>query len=211
MCTKKWRGETAMDRNRGRLLLCFLWVMTAACSVWGASSDACPVSVTTPARLDGEGRVLAFVSTDKPIYRPGETVYVRAITLLAKDFLPVRYDSSSARLECVGPRGGSVASLGTSVIDSVAGFAWTIPDGTAGGRYIAKVSIRGGAVAERPFEIRVYSPPRLKSQIEFLREGYGPGDVVTAAAAITRAEGGVPVGAKVTAVARVDDTEVAPH
>src|SRR5207249_1083121 len=47
------------------------------------------------------------------------------------------------------------------------------------------------------------------SQIVFLRDGYGPGDQVTATVEVKRAEGGIPAGARVTAIARVDESEVA--
>src|SRR4029453_5870386 len=67
----------------------------------------------------------------------------------------------------------------------------------------------GHSPAERKFDVRVFRAPRLKSQIVFLRDGYGPGDKVTATVDVKRAEGGVPAGAKITAIARVDEVEVA--
>ncbi len=67
----------------------------------------------------------------------------------------------------------------------------------------------GDAPAERKFDVRAYRAPRLKSQIEFLRDGYGPGDTVTATLDVKRAEGGVPEGAKVTATALVDGATAA--
>jgi len=57
--------------------------------------------------------------------------------------------------------------------------------------------------------VRAYRAPRLKSQIEFLRDGYGPGDTVTATLDVKRAEGGVPSGARVTATALVDGVTAA--
>src|SRR5690606_28850317 len=47
-----------------------------------------------------------------------------------------------------------------------------------------------------------------KSQIKFLRDGYGPGDTVVATLHTERAEGGIPAGAPVTVIARVDGAEV---
>ena len=38
----------------------------------------------------------------------------------------------------------------------------------------------------------------------FVRDGYGPGDTVAASVHVDRAEGGIPAGAKVNAIARVD-------
>ena len=83
------------------------------------------------------------------------------------------------------------------------------PNGIAGGQYTVKVSpATGDAPAERSFEIRSYRPPRLRSQINFLSKGYGSGEQVTAFLKTERAEGGIPAGAQVTIVARVDNTEV---
>ena len=90
-------------------------------------------------------------------------------------------------------------------------FSWTIPDQQAGGEYTIPTTYpwNGHAPAERKFDVRAFRAPRLKSQIVFLRDGYGPGDKVTATVEVTRAEGGVPAEAKVTATARVDGAEIA--
>src|SRR5262249_9755972 len=57
------------------------------------------------------------------------------------------------------------------------------------------------------FDIRTYRAPRLKTQIAFVRDGYGPGDTVNASLHVERAEGGVPAGARVAISARVDSEE----
>jgi alpha-2-macroglobulin-like protein len=94
--------------------------------------------------------------------------------------------------------------------DSLLGYQWNIPAELPGGQYTIDVSYphSGQPPAERKFEIRAYRAPRLKSQIKFLRDGYGPGDEVVATLEVERAEGGVPAGAEVTAIARVDGQEI---
>src|SRR5256714_7260847 len=93
-------------------------------------------------------------------------------------------------------------------MDSVAGFSWDIPAGQAGGEYTIRVSDSSAhGWAERKFDIRAYRAPRLKSQIVFVRDGYGPGDMVAANLHVERAEGGIPAGAKVSVSARVDGEE----
>ena len=89
-------------------------------------------------------------------------------------------------------------------------FVWQVPPGQAGGEYTLRVSYPNDGLppAERKFDVRAYRPPRLKSQIVFLRDGYGPGDAVTATVKVERAEGGLPAGAKTTTIARVDGAEV---
>lgn len=166
---------------------------------------------TTTTSLGGEARYLTHVSTDKPIYRIGESVYVRAVLLHARTHEPMG-DSRRlmAMVEIKGPKGDAVASGWVPSQDSVFGFEWKVPPGQAGGEYTVKISYPGVgfAPAERKFDIRAYRAPRLKTQIVFLRDGYGPGDKVSATVHADRAEGGVPAGAKVTISARVDGAEV---
>jgi hypothetical protein len=46
-----------------------------------------------------------------------------------------------------------------------------------GGTYKVSIKYKGNGLpkAEREFEVRSVSNPRMISQIEFLRKGYGPG------------------------------------
>jgi len=166
---------------------------------------------STTQELGGPDRFLTAVSTDKPIYRPGETVYVRGVVLNAQDHSPLKANQqATAMIEVKGPKGDTVGSGTVASQDSVLGFHWPIPAEQAGGEYTLKVSYpwQGFPPAERKFDVRAYRPPRLKSQIVFLRDGYGPGDDVSATLHVERAEGGVPDGAKVTPMARVDGEEV---
>ena len=158
--------------------------------------------------LGGADRYLTHVSTDKPIYRPGEQMFVRGVVLHHQTNKPLS-ENISAAVEIIGPKGDVVASGPASAEDSVLAFAWTIPGEQAGGQYTVKLSHpwTGDAPAERKFDIRAYRAPRLRSQIKFLRDGYGPGDDVVATLEVTRAEGGIPANAKVSVVARVDGTE----
>ncbi|SEM88115.1 Uncharacterized conserved protein YfaS, alpha-2-macroglobulin family [Stigmatella aurantiaca] len=164
----------------------------------------------SPDTLGGPTRHLTFVSTDKPLYRPGEQVLARGLMLEAHSRKPYA-GTGQATVEIRGPKGDVVTSAQVQVQDAAWGFQWPVPEGTAGGEYTLKVTFpwQGDAPAERKFDVRAYRAPRLKSQIEFLRDGYGPGDTVTATLDVKRAEGGVPEGAKVTATALVDGISVA--
>jgi hypothetical protein len=211
-------------RGFARIAFCLLALYATGTAFAGTAAGVLPKQkVGREATLDAirnrgkdEASALLFLATDKPIYQPGETVYARAVALLGDSYFPLREEGNkSVVLIISGPRQNEVFSLETSVVNSTAGFSWNIPSGIPGGRYEATVRMRDYAregyspPAKRVFEIRAYAQPRLKSQIVFLREGYGPGDTVTAVASVTRAEGGIPVGARVTAVARVDEKEVA--
>src|SRR5207247_11456650 len=83
--------------------------------------------------------------------------------------------------EIKGPKGDTVASGVSSIIDSVAGFSWDIPPTQAGGEYTVRISHPAAdGRAERELDIRAYRAPRLKSQILFVRDVYVPGDMVAA-------------------------------
>jgi uncharacterized protein YfaS (alpha-2-macroglobulin family) len=184
---------------------------------WSATSAQNPQRKAEPGRQSAAGgvlggdRYLTYVSTDKPIYRPGETLYVRSIPLHCLTRQPIPAGQAlQAVVEIKGPKGDSVASGISQLKDSVSGFSWSIPQAQAGGEYTIHVSYpdTGHPSAERKFDIRAYRAPRLKTQIKFIRDGYGAGDEVVASLHADRAEGGAPTGAPVTVIARVDGAEV---
>ena len=150
---------------------------------------------------------LAYLSTDKPIYRDGEKVYLRAVLLGADDHKPLADNQNAwGMLQVKGPKGEILFNSSAATEQSVAGMPWQVPADAAGGQYKAIISFpsSGYPPAERKFEVRAYRAPRLKGEIIFLRDGYGPGETVKASLHLDRAEGGVPAGAEVSATAIVD-------
>src|SRR5215471_3137248 len=102
----------------------------------GASLLACASAVlcgahvgaarSTQADLGGPDRYLTGIATDKPIYRPGETIRVRGVILNAFKRTPLR-EQAMAVVEIKGPKGETVAS-GSAMSDaSVWAFSWGIP------------------------------------------------------------------------------------
>ena len=165
--------------------------------------------VTVPKDFGGKTRLLAHPATDKPMYKPGETVYGRAAVLDAFTRAPAA-ENTRLKFEVRSPKGDVVTEGDGTAEHGVAAFSWAIPAGQAGGEYklLVKFPYTGDPAAEIGFLVRAYRVPRLKTQIEFVRKAYGPGDDVTATLSATRAEGGIPAGAKVTAIAQVDGAEV---
>lgn len=160
---------------------------------------------------DANGRFLAFISTDKPIYHAGDRVFIRAAILDANDHHPFLGEAAPAALMRVtGPKGEVLSGGYARVQDGVVGYAWDVPADASGGQYkiTANFPYLGFPPAERAFEVRAYRAPRLKGEIVFLRDGYGPGDVVKASLHVERAEGGIPAGAAVAASAIVDGEAV---
>lgn len=150
-------------------------------------------------------RPLHYISTDKPLYRPGESVYIRDVVLDGITNYPLAGDELNYNFVIKGPRGDEQASTGASLEASVGSAKWEIPTNAAGGIYTVRAENNfGGAPAERTFEVRAYRVPRLKTQIEFVRRGYLPGEECEAVVSIERAEGGLPENAVVTASAVLD-------
>ncbi len=156
----------------------------------------------------GKDRSLLYLTTDKPLYRPGETVYARGALLDAFTRSPVAY--GNPLFEVKGPSGAIVLSGRSQAQAGIAPFAWQIPEDMPGGEYklVARFPWEGMPPSECSFDIRSYRVPRLKTELEFEKKAYGPGEKVSATLKATRAEGGVPTGATATAVATVDGVEV---
>lgn len=201
--------------RRSFVLCCTFSLLLTGGILWHAIADegdtSSQPSVTTALmatdKLGGDDRFRTFVSTDKPVYRPEETIYVRGVILRHQDHRPLAATAqTSALVEIKGPKGDNVASGFVTSAESVLGYSWEIPVEQAGGEYTIRVSYPGEGYppAERKFDVRSYRAPRLKNQIKFLRDGYGEGDMVVATLETVRAEGGVPSGAPVKVVARVD-------
>ena len=160
--------------------------------------------------LGGEERYQTALSTDKPIYKPGDTLRVRGVVLHHSKHTPLPENQvSSGTLEVLGPKGDVVASGWVQTQESVFGYQWIIPEGQIGGEYTLKLSPtgRGDAPVIRTFDIRNYRPPQLTTQIEFMRKGLGAGDTAVATLNVKRVDGDIPKDAKVTIIARIDGKE----
>jgi uncharacterized protein YfaS (alpha-2-macroglobulin family) len=194
---RRWAWRTASAAAVG---------MTVA-AMWGGPRSEAQVG---PASEPGVA-CLTHVATDKPIYRGGERVYLRGVVLAAADNRPSTDGRRSAELVTIaGPKGETLAQGYAPVQDGVAAFAWDVPADAAGGPYTATFSSpwTGDPPAKRAFDVRAYRAPRLKGEIIYLRDGYGPGDAVRASMHVERAEGGLPAGAVVSATAVVDGVTV---
>lgn len=149
-----------------------------------------------------------FLTTDKPMYRPGETVYYRSLTLDRTTFLPSNLDLN-VKFEVVAPSGQVVAgsdlvglakpatATGEPIfgpdgkpIRGVGTGAFALPPTLDGGEYkvrsfelaVNEFNPRPDSqpLAERKFIVNKYTPDRLQKKLEFDGKTYGPGDSVQA-------------------------------
>jgi hypothetical protein len=176
---------------------------------------------------------LTHLTTDKPMYQPGEVVFFRSLTLERFRLKPVdrplnlayqvtdpkgtevfraqgtdnlRYGKEKGFGAVLGPDGRPVRGIGTG--------AYRIPPAAAGGVYTLTVTatVPGapGTVPfvqeqRRQFLVNRYQKPRLNKELEYTRKSYGPGDAVVAACRVARVEGGTALANQnVEATVRVD-------
>lgn len=214
--THEWRSHYTKTL-RSLLWLSLIWLSVGLIALYAtaryAPARAQPAGtdgILNAEDLGGEERYLAYVSTDKPVYRAGENVYLRTVILRAGDNTPAQARNHTAVIKISGPKGDIVHEGYAHDNQNSIGYQWTVPDGTAGGQYIATVTSPALGLPEttRTFDIRAFRAPRIKSQIQFTRDGYGAGDQVRASVSLERAEGSAPEGAMVTAIARLDGKEV---
>ena len=116
------------------------------------------------------------------------------------------------RFEILDPSGAAVpdSQQEGATEQGVGNGAFTIPAELAGGEYVLTVRSMDDAFPEekRPFFISRYRLPRLKKELEFARDSYGPGDAVVADFLARRAEGGPAAGAQLHVTATVDGQTV---
>ncbi|MCB9797131.1 MAG: AgmX/PglI C-terminal domain-containing protein [Alphaproteobacteria bacterium] len=120
-----------------------------------------------------------YLQLDKPLYRPGETVWVTGWDLLAKG-LEGREGVRGVHWQLINPQGVPVVS---KLVREEAGLAkndLALPPGAPGGVWTLRATASDGQVEERELVVARYAPPRIRKELEFVREAYGPGDEVQA-------------------------------
>ena len=155
-------------------------------------------------------RFLTRLSTDKPLYRPGEVVRYRSLTLgrFGLDTpgeLPVHFEIHNPAGAVVG---GSERQGVTQ--RGVGNGEFVLPTESSGGEYKIVARSLNGAFPEekRTFFVREYRTPQLKKDLEFIRDSYTPGDRVAADLSVNKAEGGPAADAQLTITATVDGQTV---
>ncbi len=148
------------------------------------------------------------LTTDRPMYRPGETVRFRSLTLQRFSLEPAQEDFQLI-FQIIDPRGGEMFKLqGAARVKDADGKRIAGPDGkpicgvgagefrippdAPGGEYTLRVSEASKRFPEqeRKFLVNKYQAPRLNKEVEFTRKSYGPGDAVEARCKVARVEGG---------------------
>ncbi len=149
----------------------------------------------------------AYIATDKPLYRPGETVWFRTFDLFSAGFTgePGEY---ATNFQLISPKGAVVMEKRARTQAGAAANDFVIPGHVPGGEYTIKAITDQGTEVERSVIVSSYQPPRIKKKLEFLRKAYGAGDKVAAAIAVHRATGEALANKAITGLVVLDGAEL---
>ena len=155
---------------------------------------------------------LVHVRTDRPVYRPGEPVFVRAVVLDRVTRTPLSQPQQLvARL--LDGKGNLVANdYAPETPGGVGSFVLQVPTESAGGPHTLEVLSRDGRFPPERIDlvVRSFQAPQLEKQIVLDRSSYAPGARGSATVTAQRlAMGGAgALGAAVSATLVVDGDEV---
>jgi hypothetical protein len=167
------------------------------------------------------------LATDKPLYKPGETVRFRSLTLDRASLKPPAHDlhlkfrlrdpsdaavpvaEANGRLlagakPVTGPDGKPLRGIGVG--------EYTIGTEAPGGEYkLDLFEVAGGKdvlLETRKFVVNRYVPDVFEKKLEFDGKSYGPGDYVQARIDVSRTAGGPMKDARADVLAAVDGKPV---
>ena len=126
-----------------------------------------------------------FLNSDKPAYRPGQTVHLRALALDAVDLQPAA--GQEVAFVIFDPAGQQLERSVVAASDfGIAALDFTLPPDAAHGQYTLQAVLRqaqdnapGDTVSECTVTVGAYELPAFHVSLETGRSFYGPGDHVT--------------------------------
>lgn len=147
-----------------------------------------------------------YVMMDKPLYRPGETVWLRTWEL---DGTLRVAASNKVSAKLLDPKGSALIDESLPATGGMARAALDLPENLAGGTYTLELRSASGATERRPVIVSTYELPKYKKSIEFDETSYGPGDRVEVSVAVARSTGEALRRARITGWIWLDGREIA--
>jgi len=117
-----------------------------------------------------------FLSSDKPAYRPGQTIHLRALSLEAANLQPAAGRQVTFTLS--DPAGEQLKRETSSSDFGVAALDFSLPSNAPHGQYTLRAAL-GETVSERAITVGAYEPPDFRVTIETDRDFYAPGERVS--------------------------------
>ncbi len=138
------------------------------------SSPAGQDLVEQPVTIQRDYRLL--LSSDKPLYQPGQTIHMRALALSTLDLRPAQGLAVDFLVE--DPKGNKVYRRGVPVSEyGIAAADFTLADLVNQGSYRLSVTV-GNSSAEKTVEVRPYVLPKFGVTVSTDRTFYLPGGKV---------------------------------
>jgi hypothetical protein len=141
------------------------------------TADSSPgQSVVYPVKVHRSRQVM--LSSDKPVYQPGQTIHVRSLALRRPDLRPVPGEETTFTF--TDPKGNVIFKRQTKTSDyGIASADCPLADEIIEGQYIIACTV-GNTPSRLAVEVRKYVLPKFKLGVTFDRTYYTPGEQVTA-------------------------------
>jgi hypothetical protein len=154
-------------------------------------------------------RRTVHVQLDKPLYRPGEAVWVKSWSL-SQQGLTGAVARRPLDYRLLGPRGEEVATRRVQETVGTATNDFVLDGNARGGTWTLEVASEGAVLGRRTFVVSSYQAPRFRKELEFLEKAYGPGDTVSASFSISASGAGPLIDQRVRGIVTVDGEELPP-
>ncbi|MEL6344285.1 MAG: AgmX/PglI C-terminal domain-containing protein [Myxococcota bacterium] len=172
-----------------------------------ATPDASPRLAPSPdaveqlsERLPPAQRTL-YIQADRPLYRPGDTIWVQTWDLEAATLDNTRIQGVTYTLTREG--GQRVVWKRVKSVDGIATNDLQLPGDIPGGMYTLTAMTDDDVTASRPVLVTGTQAPQLRKELTFLRDAYGPGETVIAAITVSGSASGALAGRSLTGVVQV--------
>lgn len=141
------------------------------------STDETPIAISSPIAARPPGSKL-LLTTDKPIYQPGQAIHLRALALAEQGNTPLA--DQPVLFEVKDGKGNKVFKRSlTSDAYGIAAATFRLGSIVNTGTYKITTTV-GAQTTEKSVTVGAYALPKFKTTITADRPYYGPGDVVTA-------------------------------
>lgn len=124
-----------------------------------------------------------YFQCDKPLYKPGETIWFQPYFLQGPELTNA---SHFFEVELVNGRGEVINTQRLSLKQNEEHWGFSLPPEIVGGEYILRIKGREKEQDIRKIQISSYQAPRFKKEIRFLQESYIAGEEVSAIFSVKR-------------------------
>jgi len=173
----------------------------------GNADEAATLGSRVTSYFQGHAGRRFYIQLDKPLYKPGETIWVKVWDLTTRTFSG-DHPQVGLTIELRNPKGAAVATRRVQEQHGAGQADFDLAGGIEGGEYTLHVQSFDGQSGERPLIVSTYEAPRLKMKLEFVRKAYGAGDEVSATIAVRRPTGEPLTNHPLSALVRLDGQDL---